>query len=138
MDQGVFHNYAVAVLIITPEGIPLVRDPKKPAPVFWKAPGGRSALGEDPEAAAIREVQEELGIRLSRSDLRTVHEEDRGSHVLVLFVAKLKLLPKKMKTRGDEDEEIKAFSASEILLMNDFFPNHRRAFEKTLSRETLT
>lgn len=130
-EHDPFPGYAVAVLIITPDGIPLIRDPKKPAPIFWKAPGGRSAPGESATSAAIREVKEELGITLSEKELSVVREEDRGSHSLVLFTAKLKSLPG-LKARGDEGEEIKLFSSKEILTMRDFFPNHRAAFEKVL------
>src|SRR5690348_1108030 len=79
--------FAVAVLLTAPDGIPLIRDPKKPPPVFWKAPGGRSMPGETAEAAAVREVKEETGIAITEGDLVRVKEEDRGSHVLVLFRA---------------------------------------------------
>lgn len=124
-------SYAVAVLIITPQGVPLIRDPKKPAPVFWKAPGGRSEAGETAVGAAVREVKEEIGVALAEKELVVVYEEDRGSHTFALFSAKLKSLPE-LKSRGDEGEEIKLFSPKEILVMPDFFPNHRKAFEKTL------
>ena len=124
-------GYAVAVLIITPNGIPLIRDPKKPSPVFWKAPGGRSNAGEGSEAAAIREIKEELGIALQKDDLVLLREEDKGSHVLAFFTAKLEALPA-LKARGDEGEEIRLFSPEDILSMADFFPNHRKIFESTL------
>ena len=124
-------NYAVAVLVVTRQGIPLIRDHRKPAPVFWKAPGGRSNANESAKAAAIREVQEEVGITLKENDLSVIREEGRGSHTLVFFVAKLESLPS-IKTRGNEGEEIKLFSPKEILAAQDFFPNHRRVFEKIL------
>ena len=123
--------YAVAVLIITPEGIPLIRDPKKPPPIFWKAPGGRSVPGESAKAAAAREAREEIGVELSEKDLSPAHEENRGSHVLALFISTLKSLSG-LKSRGDEGEEIKVFSPKQILVMPDFFPNHRKVFEKIL------
>jgi len=123
---------AVAVLIITPQGIPLIRDPKKPAPVFWKAPGGRSIGSESPTAAVIRETKEEIGVTLTEKNLTIAYEEDRGSHMLVLFTAKLKSLPD-MKTKGDEGEEIRLFSPKEMLTMPDLFPNHRKAFAETLA-----
>ena len=127
-------SYAVAVLIITPQGIPLIRDPKKPAPVFWKAPGGRSLANESAKAAAVREVKEEIGMTLTEKDLVVVCEEDRSSHELVLFSTKLKSILG-LKTRGDEGEEIKIFSPSQILALHDFFPNHRRVFERTLTTQ---
>ncbi len=120
-------DHAVAVMIVAPEGIPLVRDPKKPAPVFWKFPGGRSKPGETAEACAFREVQEEIGVTLRESNLEVVQEEDKGSHVVTLFTAKLPLLPK-LKSRGDEREKVKVFSPREILALKDFFPNHKKAF----------
>lgn len=136
MSEAVNRNYttghAVAVLIITPQGIPLIRDPKKPAPIFWKAPGGRSNTNENAKSAAVREVKEETGITLAENDLLIIHEEDRGSHVLTLFVARIASI-QHLKINGDEGEEIKLFLPKEILAMPDFFPNHRRAFEKILA-----
>ena len=125
-------GYAVAVLIITPQGIPLIRDPKKPAPIFWKAPGGRSVINENARAAAVREVREEIGMALSENDLTVISEKDKGSHVLTLFLTKPKSLLN-LKVRGDEGEEIRLFSPKQILAMPDFFPNHREAFEKILT-----
>ncbi len=124
-------GYAVAVLIISPEGIPLVRDPKKPAPVFWKLPGGRSDEGENGSATAIREVQEETGIVLMPESLKVIFEEDRDTHTLIIFEAILPKLPK-IKTIGNESEEIKIFKPKEVLVLRDFFPNHRKITERIL------
>lgn len=124
-------GHATAVMIITPEGIPLVRDPKKQPPLFWKVPGGRGDATETARQCACREIREELGVTLLESDLRIAYEEDKGSHVLTLFVAKLPALPK-LKEIGDEGEEIKVFPPQQLLRMADFFPNHRRVFEKYL------
>src|SRR6266516_4216101 len=107
-------SHSVAVLLLTPAGVPLIRDPKKPAPVYWKLPGGRSEVGETPEAAAAREIKEEIGVVLAEDDLFVVHEEDRGSHTLVIFKAELPELKGLLKT-GDEREEIRVFSPKEIL-----------------------
>ena|SRR5258708_3496297 len=107
------NSYAVAVLIIAPEGIPLIRDPKKPPPVFWKAPGGRGMLHEDAETAAIREIKEEIGIMLAEASLEVVHREDKGTHTLVLFTAKVPSLTG-IKAQGDEGEEIKVFERKEL------------------------
>ncbi|HUZ93023.1 MAG TPA: NUDIX domain-containing protein [Candidatus Paceibacterota bacterium] len=126
-------GFAVVVLIITPQGIPLIRDPKKPSPVFWKVPGGRSVGNETAEAVAVREIKEEIGVTLSSRDLMKVHEENRGSHVLACFTAKLGALPK-LKAAGDEGEEIKVFSPKEISALGGLFPNHRAVYGALLAK----
>jgi len=123
--------HAVAVLLVTPEGIPLVKDPKKPPPLFWKLPGGRGPAAETAEEVAIREIEEEIGLSLTKEDLEVIHIEDRGSHILTIFRADLLSLPK-LKQQGDEREEIGVFSPKEILSLSDFFPNHLKVVEKQL------
>lgn len=125
-------GHAVAVLIVTPRGIPLVRDPKKPTPVFWKLPGGRGDATETAKGCAVREIQEELGVSLKESELTAVYSEDKGSHTLTIFRATLTTLPQ-MKSRGDEGEEIGVFLPRDILAMKDFFPNHRAVIEQILA-----
>lgn len=125
-------GHAVAVLLITPSGIPLIRDPKKPSPVFWKLPGGRSEGAETATQCALREVEEEIGISLSADDLTVIHAEDKGSHILTIFQARLAALPQ-MKSRGNEGEEINLFAPRNIIAMRDFFPNHRKVVGGVLS-----
>lgn len=125
------NKFAVAVLVVTPQGIPLVRDLKKPAPAFWKLPGGRSEGDETAEEAAIREINEEIGVTLTPDSLAIIHEEDRGSHSLVIFRVDLPVLPK-LLTKGNEGEEIAVFTPSELVASADFFPNHRRVVERIL------
>ncbi len=77
--------HAVAVLIVAPEGVPFVRDPKKPAPRYWKLPGGRSEGNETPEECAAREIYEELGIEIDQDGLRVIEQQDRGGTYTHLF-----------------------------------------------------
>jgi ADP-ribose pyrophosphatase YjhB (NUDIX family) len=119
-------SFAVAVLCIAPEGIPLVRNPRKPTPHFWKLPGGKGKPGETPEEAAVRELEEETGIRVSMLDLGLVDQEDRGDHVIYVFRVEVPNLAG-LLTRGDEGEEVKVFMPEEILGMKDFFLPHRDA-----------
>jgi len=125
-------GHAVAVLIVTPRGIPLVRDPQKPAQVFWKLPGGRGDATETAKGCAIREIREELGISMKESELTAVYSKDKGSHTLTIFQASLATLPQ-MKSRGDEGEEIRVFLPRDILVMEDFFPNHRAVVQQILA-----
>ena len=122
--------HAVAVLIITPEGTPLIRDPKKPMPRYWKLPGGRSEGEETPEECAVREIWQETGLKIKQDDLQVLDQQDRHSHTLTLFRIDLPSL-KGLKKQGDEQEEIKVFSSlMEIGKMDDFFPNHRSVVQR--------
>lgn len=123
--------HAAAVFLVTPQGIPLVKDPKKPLPAFWKLPGGRGPATETAEEVAIRELKEEIGVSLSKKDLKVIHQEDRGTHILTIFRADLPSLPK-LKQQGDEGEQIEVFSPQAILSLSNFFPNHLKIIEQQL------
>lgn len=116
-------GYAVAIIVESPQGIPLVRDFKKPSPLYWKLPGGRSEEGETAEETAARELQEEIGIILKTETLQLIHQENRGNHVFAVFRTRLPSLLK-LKTGGEED--VKLFTLQQIADMQDFFPPHRK------------
>lgn len=124
-------QHAVAVLIIAPEGVPLIRDPKKPAPRYWKLPGGRSEGSETAVVCAAREIDEELGIEIDPDALRVIEEQDRETHTLNFFAIELRTL-KGIKAVGDEQEEIRIFPAAEVKKLPDLFPNHRPIVEAAL------
>ncbi|HEX7724410.1 MAG TPA: NUDIX domain-containing protein [Candidatus Paceibacterota bacterium] len=124
-------SHAVAVLIVSPDGIPLVRDPKKPAPRYWKLPGGRSHGNETPEECAAREIDEELGLEIEIDDLHMIEQYDRGSHTLTFFKLQLASLHG-INAIGNEGEEIKVFAKYDLTKIPDLFPNHFEVIQKAL------
>jgi 8-oxo-dGTP pyrophosphatase MutT (NUDIX family) len=90
-------------------------------PDVWGLPGGGLAPGEDPLAAARREVREELGVELSRIEpIGTLEEVLSGSpHTAYLFAATCDQRP-----RPDGREVLEA----------RFFPSH--SLPEPLGRHT--
>ena len=117
-------SYTVTALIVSPQGIPLVRDPRKPLPQYWKLPGGRGQLPETPEQCAIREIKAETGLSLTRGSLKEVIREARAGHSFHFFTAGIRSLTH-LRHSGEEGEQIALFQASEILELPDFFHPHR-------------
>lgn len=104
MPQEKFASFVIAV---TQWGIPLVKEPAKPAPHFWKIPGGAGEVGETPEQAAAREFDEEVGEKISEGDLALVRKEEHRTHDRYFFRAdRPEVNPKE---RGGEGEIIEVF-----------------------------
>ena len=130
-------EHAVAVALITPSGVPMIRDPKKPAPVFWKFPGGRGSSEETAAGTAVREYWEETGIKLEESDLSVIFQEDRGNHILTIFAVVLPTLPP-MRKRGDEGEEIALAITATLSKLPGLFPPHKKWVGEILARTAAT
>ena len=82
----------VAAALIDADGRVLLqqRPPGKAMAGLWEFPGGKVEAGETPEAALIRELEEELGIRTHASCLApaTFASEALGDrHLLLLLYA---------------------------------------------------
>ena len=123
MSYSKFNNLAVAIVVVTPSGIPLVKDIRL-TPAYWKFPGGKGEASETAEECAVRELYQETGLRVDYFDLEKIHEEDRGDHKFVLFLVHLSQTPK-INFFGDEGEWVEYYRLENILTMKDFLPKHQ-------------
>lgn len=82
--------FVVAVALIDSDGRVLLqqRPPGKAMADLWEFPGGKVEAGETPEAALIRELEEELGIHTHASCLApaTFASEALGDRHLLLLL----------------------------------------------------
>ena len=82
----------VDVVIPSEEGIVLVRRGSDPFEGQWALPGGFVEVGETVEQAAVREAEEETGLKVEVSRLVGVYSEPgrdpRGHNVSVAFLAR--------------------------------------------------
>jgi 8-oxo-dGTP diphosphatase len=101
----------VSVLIKNGDRILLEERDKDPGNGAWKAPGGHMEFGETPEETAIREVEEEVGIKMRDLKFRTLTNdvfEDGSKHYITIWMEanyesesqRLKLLMKSQKLNG--------------------------------------
>lgn len=124
-------SHAVIIIPTSPEGIPLVRDSKKPAPIYWKFPGGKGEINETPEQTAIRELQEKTGLLATEDQLILLEEEIRRGHIFFVFEAPFLTLTG-LKTRGEEGEEVQLFLAETLKRKKDLFPPHQKLLRKKI------
>ncbi len=140
--RAIQNLYASTVLVITPGGILLIRDPNKPKPHFWKCPGGASKIDpwtdveETPEECARRELFEQTGITITSADTFVkLISSNRITHEHVSYVLILSYVPE--LKHGRKGEEVVLFKASEILKMDGFFLNHRHIYEEVLKETSV-
>ncbi len=63
-----------------------MRPEEKNLPGLWEFPGGKIELGESPEEALVRELNEELGIQAKANHLlMAVTHDYSGAGILLLF-----------------------------------------------------
>lgn len=128
--------YATIVMVFTPKGLIAVRDSNKPAPIYWKLPGGKSHFGETAEQCAARELEEETGIAVKPEDLKMIFQQEKGKHVKVFFGITVDSI-EGLKSAGNEGEEVKIFPVFDVLELikrGEFHPAHSRIVEKALRR----
>ena len=94
------------------------RPSEKSMPFLWELPGGKIKIGETPEIALIREVNEELGISINFVDLRSLtfisHSYKDFNLLMPVYLCKKwigNIFPK-------ENQKFKFFNKNELKKIN--------------------
>jgi 8-oxo-dGTP diphosphatase len=110
---------------------------KKKFPGFWSIPGGHIDEGEDPLAAAIREVKEETGVIVTADNIRLKvvamhhHLDRKEMYVAFAFVANIK---KKAALNSDSGEGIAYWvKKSEMIGKENVFEPIKYYFDHVLN-----
>lgn len=96
-------SIAIKVIIKSEQGsVLLVKPNYKPT---WQFPGGGVEPFEDPKDAAVRELEEELGLQIRRDDLQLIDSVLRKEHDnLILIYSYAPNISEDIELRYQEDE----------------------------------
>jgi ADP-ribose pyrophosphatase YjhB (NUDIX family) len=128
---GAFYNpKPVAVVIpVTPDGeIVFMKRGFEPRRGHWSLPSGFVDLGETVETAAVREVQEELDLRVEITSLVGVYSRAEDRTVVVVYAAAATGIP----STSEEALEVGAFAPIDIPWTDLAFWSEERALQDYL------
>ncbi len=115
-------------IVATPEGVLLMRRGFEPRRGHWSMPGGFVDLGESVEDAAIREVEEELHLRVELTHLIGVYSRPQDRTVVVVYAATTTGTP----SLTEEALEVRAFAPTDIPWQDLAFWSDKRALSDHL------
>lgn len=123
-DKNLLHN-EVAVFIINDEKQVLLQKRstnKRFNPNKWALCAGHVDAGESLESAALRELKEEVGIDITKSDLKPFAEReftirDLNSHITYFYYTKSNLNEKDFIIQKEELSEVKWFDIDRVIDM---------------------
>ena len=106
----------VVCAVIEREGLVLIaqRPPHKLLPLKWEFPGGKVESGEDPAAAIIREIREELGCTLTIIRAFPPFTHDYKTVVIEMIPFVCALTPDSMAPHPQEHTAIVWVSPAEL------------------------
>jgi 8-oxo-dGTP diphosphatase len=132
VDQARSPAPTVDAIIEVTGGIVLIK--RRFPPPGWALPGGFVEYGETVEAAAIREAEEETGLKVTLTDLLGVysdpHRDPRRHTIAVVFMATASGAP----VGGDDAAEARVFTPASLptplafdhsLILEDYFTYKR-------------
>lgn len=137
-DGGKYGLGSVVVCLLSLQRMVLVKDTWFPEP-WWKLPGGSIEPADlSVESAAIRECEEETGIRLLPTEISIHSRSHRVNGVYYPNICIAKVTEEKLDTRlkfGNENGHrimTAAFDRTEVPTMVDLLWQHRPLVNKTL------
>ena len=119
-----------ATVIANGEKIALVKRKYLPFVDDWCLPGGFIEAQEAPEESAVREVEEETGLKIKIDRIIGAYAPGKGINVIIIFY-----LAKSAEgdlLAGDDASEVAWFNKNE-LPKNIAFPLHKQIIEKWFS-----
>jgi ADP-ribose pyrophosphatase YjhB (NUDIX family) len=122
---------AACAIAILGAGIVLLRRAIEPEKGKWVFPGGFVDRGETVPDAAVREVWEEVGLRVTLTGILDVYSFPGDAVVVVVYAADVAGGELRV---GDEAEDVKAFAPEELPWDDLAFPSTRAALRDYLRR----
>lgn len=93
------------------------RSLKKSHPGEWEVPGGCSQTGESSEDTLLREVYEEIGIKLKRNDYQLLGTQLYKKQFVDVYKSNLLIDIRTIKLQDDEVLDVKFVTKQEFLKM---------------------
>lgn len=116
------YHIVVEILTVNADGRILLtqRDPVKTYPLLWETTGGSITAGESSLQGALRELEEETGLKASEKELELLGEIKYGNHFLDSYIWKrgLPIQPEDLSLQEGEVCDAKLVSLDEFEDMN--------------------
>lgn len=128
LPTGAYHT-VIEVFTFDVNGDVLLsqRHPEKTYPLLWEGTGGSILAGETSLGGAVRELYEEIGLRVAPEQLDSVATLRRDTYFLDIYryQSDLPLQPKDLVLQEDEVVAVRLVDWSTFMAMEDVVPSVR-------------
>lgn len=136
LGPGEYH-LVVHIWIVGPDGRLLIQqraDDKELMPGEWAATGGSAVMGEDSVHAAMRELEEELGITVPEKEMRFIRRLTRKNSFVDIWMAQADIPAEKLVLQPSEVADAKWIWPMDLLRMvrEGGFHNYGRDYFDTV------